>query len=124
MSDFYNDLAATATELLKEFGTTLILRSVSDEEVYDPVTGELVPGGDPVDTPFTGLKMNPTEEYAMSMNQGTVQARDMLVMMEPTVREPVMTDSVVIDDEVWQVVNIRVEKPADIPLYYLVQVRP
>lgn len=124
MSEFYNDLAQEATALLKEFGTTLTLRSIAEGETYDPITGELIPGGDPIDTPFTGLKMNPTEEYSLSMNQGTVQARDMLVMMEPTVREPRMTDSIVIDEEVWQIVNIRVEKPAEIPLYYLVQVRP
>lgn len=124
MSDFYAEMAATATEMIAEFGTTLILRSLADGETYDPVTGETVPGGDPIDTPFKGVKMNPTEEYALSMNQGTVQARDMLVLMEPTVRVPEMDDSIVIDGEEWQVVNIRVEKPADVPLYFLVQVRP
>lgn len=124
MSDFYTELAAVATEMLAEFGTTLTLRSFHDEEEYDPVTGQLIPGGDPIDTPFKGVKMNPTEEYALSMNQGTVQARDILVMMEPTVRVPQMDDSMLIDGEEWQVVNIRVEKPADVPLYFLVQVRP
>lgn len=124
MSAFYTEMAAVATEMLSEFGTELKLRSLHTGDEYDPVTGEVVPGGTPTDTPFRGVKMNPTEEYAQSMAQGAVQGRDMLVMMEPTVREPEMDDSIVIDGEEWQIVNIRVEKPAEIPLYYLVQVRP
>lgn len=124
MSDFYTELAAVATEMLAEFGTDFVLQSQAEGGEYDPVTGETASGGDPINTPFKGVRMNPTQEYAQSMSQGTVHARDMLILMEPNAREPKLEDAVVMGDETWQVVNIRVEKPADVPLYYLVQVRP
>lgn len=125
----YTELAVTATEMIKEFGTGMILRSSSSEDVYDPITGETTPGpGGPTDTPIFGVKAAPTTEYTQSMADGSVQATDMLIYMEPSVRYPSLEDTIVIEDnaviETWQVVNVQEIKPATVPLLYIVQVRP
>lgn len=125
----YADLAVTATELIKEFGTQMILRSNSVEDSYDPVEGEVTPGASgTTDTAIFGVKLTPTAEYAQSIPEGSVQARDMLIYMEPSVRYPELDDTVVIEDatviEVWQIVNVQEIKPATIPVLYIIQVRP
>ena len=129
MSFDYAEIAATATELIKEFGTQMILRSSSSEDVYDPVTGETTPGpSGSTDVPIFGVKVAPTVEYAQSLADGSVQARDMLIYMEPSVKYPNLEDTIVIEDntviEVWQVVNVQEIKPATVPVLYIVQVRP
>lgn len=129
MSFNYTEIAATATELIKEFGVQMILRSNSSEDVYDPVTGETTPGpGGVTDTPIYGVKVAPTEEYTQSIAEGSVQARDMLIYMEPSVKYPNLEDTIVIEDnaviEVWQIVNVQEIKPATVPVLYIVQVRP
>lgn len=47
MSDFYDSMAATADELIAEFGQACVLTSISDG-AYNPETGE----AGPVSTPY------------------------------------------------------------------------
>lgn len=129
MSMDYADLAATATELIKEFGTAMILRSSSTEDIYDEVTGVLTPGvSGATDLPIFGVKVAPTREYTQSIAEGSVHSRDMLIYMEPSVKYPNLEDEIVIEDaaavEVWQIVNVQEIKPATVPVLYIVQVRP
>lgn len=129
MSIDYAELAATTTELIKEFGTSMILRSSSVEDVYDEVTGEITPGlSGSTDVPIFGVKVAPTREYTQSIADGSVHSRDMLIYMEPSVKYPNLEDVIVIEDatmvEVWQIVNVQEIKPATVPLLYIVQVRP
>lgn len=129
MSIDYAQIAADATELIKEFGTAMLLRSNSSEDIYDEVTGETTPGpGGPTDVEIYGVKVAPTTEYTQSIQDGSVHASDMLIYMEPSVKYPNLEDTIVIEDksiiEVWQVVNVQEIKPATIPVLYIVQVRP
>lgn len=129
MSFDYSDLAATATELIKEFGIAMILRTSDSGDVYDPVTGETTPGpGGATDVTIHGVKVAPTTEYTQSIAEGSVQSSDMLIYMEPSVKYPNLEDTIVIEDvsvtEVWQIVNVQEIKPAATPLLYIVQVRP
>lgn len=129
MSFDYAELAKSATDLITEFGVQMVLRSVSAEDVYDPITGETTPGpGGATDTPFMGVKLAPTTEYTQSLADGSVQARDMLIYMEPGIKYPRLDDTVVIEDasviEIWQIVNVQEIKPATVPLLYILQVRP
>ena len=126
---FYEDLAKDATELIKEFGLQMTLRSASSGDVYDPVTGVNTPGVDgAVDVPVFGVKIAPTVEYTQSIADGSVQARDMLIYMEPSVKYPNLEDVLVIEDatviEIWQIVNVQEIKPATVPVLYILQVRP
>lgn len=124
MSAFYEELAAVATDMIREFGTSFVLRSFDHEEEYDPITGEVTPPGEPIDSPFTGVRMSITEEYAASVGQGAIQSRDILIMADPAMRTPALEDTIVIADEVWQIVNIHKEQPADTVLFYMLQARP
>ena len=58
----YADLAVTATELIKEFGTQMILRSNSVEDSYDPIEGEVTLGaGDAAPAEFVPNTEWPTD---------------------------------------------------------------
>lgn len=127
--NFYEELAADATELIKEFGTTMTLRSNSAEDVHDPIEGTVTSGtSGSTDVTVYGVKVAPTAEYAQSIPDGTVQARDMLIYMEPSVRYPELDDMIIIEDrqviETWQIVNVQEIKPATVPVLYILQVRP
>lgn len=124
MSFDYTDLRDTAVELITEFGRTLTLRSSDSADVYDEIEGTWTAGpGAVTDVEFFGVTLNPTMEYTQAVGAGNVQARDMLIYMEPTV-EPKMTGAIVIDGEVWQVVNVQRIQPSTTVLLYIVQVRP
>jgi hypothetical protein len=58
---FYDDMAATAAELLAEFGKPLILRR-TNPGTYDPVTGTET-GGSTDDLPTTGLYTKISADY-------------------------------------------------------------
>lgn len=125
----YDSLATRAAELIKKFGKEMTLRSASSEDTYDPVEGVVTPGASGVsDVKFFGVKIAPTTEYTQSIAEGSVQSSDMLIYMQPSVRYPNLEDVILIDypevSEVWQIVNVREEKPADKTLLYVVQVRP
>lgn len=123
MSFDYLGFQSVPREMIEEFGRLLTLRSASVGDVYDDVLGVTVPGGAPTLRDFTGVVMAPTVEYTQSVGGLGVQVRDMLVLMGPDI-EPLMTDVILIDDEPWQIINIRAEAPGGVPLMYTVQVRP
>lgn len=128
MSFDYASIAVEAAELLEEFGTEMILSGSSTEPTYDPITGEYTDAGTAVVTPFFGVKIAPTMEYAQSMADGSVQSRDMLIYMEPSAPYPNLQDTITINTrgevEVWQIVNVQEITPADTTVLYIVQVRP
>lgn len=126
---FYDEMAQTATEMIREFGWPMILRSSSPQDEYDPIEGTLTVEADGVvNTPVFGVKIAPTVEYTQSMADGSVQSKDMLVYLEPSAKYPNLEDVLVIEDqsviEIWQIVNVQEIKPAGVPLLYIVQVRP
>ena len=124
----YDEIAVEATELIKEFGTQMILSGTAEAPVYDPVTGFETDPGDPLITPFFGVKVAPTVEYSQSIPDGSVQARDMLIYAEPGIPYPNRQDTITINTrgaiEVWQIVNVQEITPADVPVLYIIQVRP
>lgn len=128
MSFDYSEVAKEIVEIIREFGVEMILSNDGSPE-YDPVLGREIAGtGNPVSTSFFGVKVAPTEEYAKSVEDGTIQSRDMLVYMEPIATVPSLRDTVTITEngvpEVWQLVNMQKVAPADVPVLYILQVRP
>ena len=123
MSFDYATLQKDVQDMLEEFGTSMVLSGAAEGGTYDPVTGETTPGGDAVLTPFIGVKMGLTQEYTQSVGAGNVQARDMLIMAGPDIN-PKLDQTVIYRNEVWQIVNIVAEEPADTPIMYTLQVRP
>jgi len=119
MTTFYADMAATALELLQEFGQALTLKRTTGSSGPDPVTGVVATAGASDNQVTTGLFRN----YPARDIDGTrIQAGDRLAVLASTV-EPLLTDRLEVDGEDWAIVDIVTSKPAATAIVYFVQVR-
>jgi len=117
MSDFYDEMAAVALELLTEFGSDVTLYRETGATA-NPVTGAVVAGTD-ASVVSKGL----LKPYPNSMIDGTrilVGDRMLVLSAENT---PLPTDKPVIAGQKWAIVNITSINPAGTPLVHFVQVR-
>lgn len=115
---FYDDMAATALELLQEFGTTVTLPRTTGGST-DPITGEVTAGTDASVT-TTGL----IKPYPDRMIDGTriLQGDRELVLSNE--HQPLPTDHPTIGGENWAIVGIKTVKPdGATPVVYFCQVR-
>lgn len=118
MSTFYDDMAATAIDLLTEFGQSITLNRKSGNSI-DPVTGAEVAGSD-ASVITTGL----IKPYPDSVVDGTrIMASDRMVIL--TNEQAVLsTDKLVISGEYWRIVDIKTVRPdSTTVVVYFVQVR-
>jgi len=115
---FYADMAATAKDLLTDFGKTITLTRTTGT-TYDPVTGATVAGTDASVT-TTGL----IKPYPDKLIDGTrIQSgdRELVLSNEQT---PTMDDKPNIDGQQWSIINIKTVKPDDAtPVVFFCQVR-
>lgn len=124
MSTFdYAEIARDSKELITEFGQLLQIRSAAPGGTYDPVEDATTPGGADVDTDFMGVLLAIDQDYSNTVGSENIQERDQLVLMEPGVVVPHMSDTVLIQGVRWQVVNILEHNPAGTPVLYILQVR-
>ena len=115
---FYDDMAATALELLTEFGVTITLPRTTGGSI-DPVTGSVIAGTDASVT-TTGL----IKPYPDNLIDGTriMQGDRELVLSNE--QDPLPTDTPTIGGENWSIVSIKTIKPDDAtPVVYFCQVR-
>jgi len=114
---FYDDMAATALELLAEFGRPVILLRVTGASTH-PITGAVTDGVDS-NLLTTGL----ITTYAENMIDGTriMQGDRELVLSNE--HEPAPTDKPVIGGEEWAIVGINTVSPAGTDVVYKCQVR-
>ena len=119
MSDFYNDLQSTATELLKEFGKPLTLR-IQTGAVYDPGTQTNSPTYS--DNAVFGLIGNYQGRVTES---GTlVQTDDKKILVSVgTAPEPTSGAQVIDGATVYVVQTVKSLNPAGTPLLYELQGR-
>lgn len=117
MSTFYAEMAATALELLREFGTSVTLKRTTGAST-DPVTG-VVTAGTADDQTTTGL-LTPFPDRLIDGTR--ILASDRKLILSPEVR-PLMTDKPVIGGQQWSIVQIDTIEPTDTPVVYMVQVR-
>ncbi|NSX15984.1 hypothetical protein HTY52_18020 [Cupriavidus taiwanensis] len=120
---FYDEMAALADELLREFGKPLTLRCVLPGS-YDPGSGtapETV-----TDYPGTGALF----DYAMLAAGQTwipstlIEVGDKQCLLSPAgVPLPTTGDQLVDGAEVWQVQNVKAANPAGTPVLYELQLR-
>lgn len=114
---FYDEMAATATELLTEFGAPVTLTRVTGGRI-DPITGVVTPGTDDTQTTIGMLKKFPD-----NLIDGTrIQSGDRTLILDASV-EPLMTDRPVIGGQEWTPVSIETVNPAGTPLVYFVHSR-
>lgn len=126
MATFYEEMADTALELIKEFGQPLIIRDAQDGS-YDPVTGNEVPGST-VDQQAQGMLLDYSTQDAGAMNAaGTLVQRGdkkILVAAAGLSSPPDLTSLLITaDGQVWTAVNVRSTNPAGTPLVHEVHGR-
>lgn len=120
MSGFYPSMQDVANELLTEFGSDWIVRRVGNTP-YNPATNDL----------FNTIKDEVTikavrQNYKNAQINGeSILAGDILLLVDSKALEIGLmpTDKMVNNDEVWQIINIELIKPADVVLFYKVQLR-
>ena len=114
---FYNNMAATAGKLLSKFGSTVTITRTTGR-TDDPVTGVVVNG-----TTTTYSPKGILQSYRDDLVDGTrILSSDRLVVLDDTV-EPLTSDKLTINSQLWNVVSITQSIPATIALVYFVQVR-
>ncbi len=114
---FYNKMAITAGKLLTKFGSTVTITRTTGR-TDDPVTGAVVSG-----TTTTYSPKGILQTYRDDLVDGSrILSGDRLVVLDDTI-EPLTSDKLTINAELWNVVSITQSIPATIALVYFVQVR-
>lgn len=123
MSFDYASAAATAKEMLTDFGASAILRRVGGTSpVYDPATGTMVPGAPAVaDENLIAVVI----DYPEAMIDGTlIQTNDLQVFVSPVgVVEPKASDLFIWQGEQFVIVKHKELAPAGVNVLYEWQVR-
>lgn len=119
MSGFYDETAAVADEILKEFGTAVTVTRVTPGS-YDPATGATT--GD-VTTTWTGTGAR--FEYAQREQDGTrIRIGDQRVYLSVVgIVNPQSGDTLTIGGTVFNVVESRPLQPALTAVLFDVQIR-
>ncbi|MBH3440535.1 hypothetical protein [Pseudomonas luteola] len=116
MSEFYQEMAGMAKELLREFGRSMTLRKPGEASGpdWDPTPGE------PIDMPFIGVQ---SKYNAMEIDGQLIQQQDRKVFVE-ALDEPPTQDMTLIDrGRELQIVSVQTVEPGDGPVLYILQVR-
>lgn len=118
MSEFYDNLAETASELLEEFGTDLVLTRVASG-AYDPDTGDVT------NTETTHTGFGAAFDYESRDIDGTkIKAGDQRILISVTgMAEPEADDRVTVNGKTFTVVRSRTLAPAGVPVVFEVQAR-
>ena len=119
MSEFYDDLATTAQELLTEFGGVVML-TVSVPGAYNPATGST---GTPTVSTYSGVGVK--LDYSQFDIDGTrIKAGDQRVYLNAGIRLiPASGNTLTMGGKVYNVVTSRPLQPADTTVLHDVQVR-
>lgn len=118
MSEFYDNMAATAARLIAQFGAPVNLKRIVGGSI-DPVDGAITPGSETIYSPNGIFK-----EYSDDAIDGTlIKSGDRLLILDNTIN-PIVSDKVEVDGEYWSIIPpIKTKSPAGIPLVHFVQVR-
>lgn len=115
----YDKLQQTAKNLIEKFGTDWIYRYV-EKGVYDPATNTTSTNVQ-TDTTVKAVRM----EYKNHQLDGEVVKKgDIKLIVEAIDTLLINLDGkMIIDSEVWQIINIMKTKPATKVVYYELQLR-
>lgn len=123
MSAFYDDMAATADELLREYGKPLVLRRVTPG-AYDPSSGAAAETT--VDFPGTGTMFDFALQSAGQAFAGAtmIETGDKQCYLSPVGAPLPMAGDLVVDGaDAWQVKNVKAVNPAGTPVLYELHLR-
>lgn len=118
MSDFSDELAQDALELITEFGQAVTFRRYSGD--YDPAEGEI---NETATTTFSGVAV-PQQYRAFEIDNKNVLRTDIRLLVNKTQTQPAKNDFVEIaSGEVYRVMEVGGEKVNGEFVYYDLQVR-
>lgn len=120
MAGFYDEMAAVALELIAEFGQQGQITEVVPAS-HDPVTGVVTPGGERAQTGQMILLEYTLNESGAKHAAGTqvlTGDKKILVAAKGLDWEPTMASKVIADGATWSLINIKVSRPAGVPLVY------
>jgi hypothetical protein len=115
MTTFYEDMAATARELIAEFGMPMTL--VRPGTTQDPVAGTL--SGTGSNLPTTGLFLSRT---TATVREALAEGAERMALLDDT-EAPDMNDRLTAGSDSLAIVRIDAINPAGIPLAYVVHLR-
>ena len=120
MSKFYNDLAKTALDLIKDYGSKVVLSRYVNGDI-NPVTGEQFQAIDQ-SVEVNGVLLN----YESSEIDGTnIISKDKKLLIDAT-EIPRKTDKPMLKDNfesLGTIVGIKEINPAGVPIAYFLQMR-
>lgn len=118
MSDFYNNLANTASGLLKNYGKQLTFtRSVKG--TYNPSNGSFAS-----ESTTTYKAYGAVLSYkAIEVDGTNILSSDLKLILEKSKKEPQVNDTVVIDSKVYFVISVSPIKPAGVGVVTNCQLR-
>ena len=113
---FYDDMASTSSRLISRFGQIFML--VREVDSIDPVTGVNTEGA------TRRYQVNGLlKTYPDNLIDGTrIKHSDRLIILDAKL-EPLLTDKIRIQNNDWNIENIKASSPAGVALVYFVQVR-
>lgn len=118
----YSKSLATTQKLLTSFGQDVIVKRIITG-TYDPAAGSV----SNTETIYTAKAVLLDYKNADAGNglSGMIQVNDKKLLVSPVglTVAPDANDLVTIDSEVWNVVNVKIIKPASIVVLYELQIR-
>ncbi len=114
---FYDDMAATAADMLAEFGQAVTVKR-STGNAYNPATGENSAG-----TPVTFAANAAVFDYDNSEINGTVLASDKKLIMESGKVIPVIGDYIETNGAYYRAMAVNTLSPGSVDVIYTVQLR-
>jgi hypothetical protein len=126
---FYSEMAATALELLTEFGRPITYRAVTPTGggAYNPGTGKAVSIGTAYsDSTRNAIVVDAPEnrigpQYGTNLKDGTlIQDADKWIYMDANGPDPRIQDLIIFDNVKYKIFNIQSVNPAGIPLIHLI----
>lgn len=112
---FYSDMAATAKELITEYGFDVTLRF--NNGTHNPVTGAKTTSNTDTTTKGIFTKISQTLRNDFSVMNG-----DKVCVLISDV-EPTKNASLLVDNVAYKIIDIKTVKPATEAIVYFVQVR-
>ncbi len=112
----YSGLAATASDLLEQFGKASVSIRATPVTSTDPAAGTVALGS-PVDTAVNAVEVAYNERYQPG---ATIKESDRMYALDAA---PDIADQLIIDSEEWEIVQVWPKKPGDTLVAAFAQVR-
>lgn len=118
-ASLYASVGRTARQLINKFGKRMIYRQKKDGQVYNDQTMRYEPSIK--DTPFKGIRKNAKIEENPEL---PIQLGDCIILAAASgLPVPAVPDQIIMDGEIWSVVDSAPVAPGDTALVHNILIR-